>query len=133
MPVLRRLDDTLADNPKEKLEILKDKFFSQLPSTKLDNIENYTHPIALETLLIMDYKIIIVISQSGSNKIPGNNKIPNKILKCIGHLITPDLNQIFNSSLHLGYYPRHFRDLIIIVLCKPIRQKQKIYSLCKFY
>ena len=133
LPALRRPDDTLADDPKEKLEILKEKFFPQSPSAKLDDIENYTYPEALETPPITDRDIVTAISLSGSDKAPGSAGIPNRILKYIGHLITPDLNRIFNSSLHLGYYPRHFRDSITMVLRKPAGQEQKDYSLPKSY
>lgn len=100
----------MADDLKKKVEILKEKLFPQSPNAKLENIENYTHPKALEIPPITDREIIIAISQLGSDKAPRSNRIPNEILKYIGHLITPDLNQIFNSSLHLGYYPRHFQD-----------------------
>ena len=126
-------DNTLADNPKEKVEILKEKFFPQLPNAKLEDIENYTYPQALETSPITDREIMTAILPSRSDKAPGSNGIPYRILKCIRHLITPDLNRIFNSSLHLGYYLRHFRDLITIVLRKLARQEQKDYSLPKFY
>ena len=133
LPALRRPNDTLADDPKEKVEILKEKFFPQSPNAKLDDIENYTCLEALETPPITDRKIMTEISRLGSDKPPESDGIPNRILKCIGHLITLDLNRIFNSSLHLGYYPRHFQDLITIVLRKPARQEQKDYSLPKFY
>lgn len=81
----------------------------------------------------MDRKIMTAISRSELDKAPWSDGIPNRILKCIGHLITPDLNRIFNSSLHLGYYPRHFWDSITIVLRKPAGQEQKDYSLPKSY
>lgn len=107
---------------------MKEKFFPQSPNAKLDDIENYTYPEALETTPITDREIMTAISRSGSDKAPESDGMPNRILKCIGHLITPDLNRIFNSSLHLGYYPRHFRDSITIVLRKPVGQEQKDYS-----
>lgn len=133
LPALKRPHDTLADDPKEKVEILKEKFFLQLPNAKLDDIENYTYSKALEIPFIMDCEIMTAISRSELDKAPGSDRIPNRILKCISHLITPDLNRIFNFSLHLGYYPRHFWDSITIVFCKPVGQEQKDYSLLKSY
>lgn len=108
-------------------------FADELPNIKLDDIENYTYLEILETPPITDRKIMTAISWSGSDKARESNGIPNKILKCIRHLITPDLNLIFNFSLHLDYYPKHFRDSITIVLCKPAGQEQKGYSLPKSY
>lgn len=108
LPTLKRLNGILADNLKEKLQILKEKFFPQSPNAKLDDIENYTYPKALKISPITDRKIMIVILWLGSDKAPKSNEIPNRILKCIRYLITPDLNWIFNSSLYLDYYPRHF-------------------------
>lgn len=133
MPALRRPDDTLSDNSKQKVEILKEKFFLWLPNAKLDDIENNTYPKALETTPITDCEIMTAISRSKLDKAPRNNGIPDRILKCIGYLITPDLKRIFNSSLQLDYYLRHFQDLITIVLCKPAGQEQKDYFLPKSY
>ena len=133
LPALRRSDNTLADDPKVKMEILKEKFFPQPPNAKLDDIENYLYPEAIETLAITDREIMTAILRSRLYKAPGSDGIPNRIWRHIRHLITPDLNWIFNSSLHLGYYPKHFRNSITIVLRKPAEQDQKDYSLPKSY
>lgn len=64
-PTLKRPDNTLADNPKEKVEILKEKFFPQLPNIKSDNIDDYTYPKTLEISPITYREIMIAISWSG--------------------------------------------------------------------
>ena len=133
LQALRRSDNSLADDPKEKMEILKEKFFPQSPNAKLDDIENYFYPKAIETPAITDREIMTAISRSGLDKAPGSDGIPNRIWRHIGHLIIPDLNRIFNSSLHLNYYPKHFQNSITIVLRKPKGQDQKDYSLPKSY
>lgn len=43
----------------------------------------------------------------------------NQILKIALPLLLPYMLWLFNSSLHLGYYPRHFRNSITISLRKP--------------
>lgn len=54
-----------------------------------------------------------------SNKAPGEDGIPNRILKSIIDLILPYLDVIFNACLTVGYCPAHFRSSITIVLRKP--------------
>lgn len=46
------------------------------------------------------------------------NQIPNEVLKVIMPEIGSYLEQIFNDSLSLGYYPSHFKESIIIILRK---------------
>ncbi len=50
---------------------------------------------------------------------PGADKIPNQILKIALSLLLLYMLWLFNNSLHLGYYPHHFRDSITISLRKP--------------
>lgn len=50
---------------------------------------------------------------------PGADKIPNQILKIARSLLLLYMLWLFNNPLHLGYYPRHFRDSVTISLRKP--------------
>ena len=75
LPALRRSDNTSADDPKEKMAILKEKFFPQSPNAKLDDIENYLYPEAIETPAITDREIMTAISRSWLDKAPGSDGI----------------------------------------------------------
>lgn len=52
------------------------------------------------------------------NKAPELDQIPNKILKIIMPDISGHLEQIFNDSLSIGYYPAHFKESIVVILRK---------------
>ena len=56
--------------------------------------------------------ILMVIS----DKTPGEDGIPNRILKSIIDLILSYLDIIFNTCLIVGYCPAHFYSFIRIVL-----------------
>lgn len=65
-----------------------------------------------------------------SDKAPGEDGIPNHILKSIIDLILPYLDFIFNACLTVGYCPTHFRSSITIVLRKP---EKPDYTTAKAY
>lgn len=52
------------------------------------------------------------------NKAPGTDGITNNVLQKVLDLILPTLHQLFNASWRMGYFPRHFRQLITVVLRK---------------
>ncbi len=89
LPLLKRSDNILADDPKEKVKMLKETFFPRSPNARLDDIKNYCYPEALKTSPITDQEIITAIVRSGSDKAPGSDGIPNRVLKYMGPLITP--------------------------------------------
>lgn len=65
-----------------------------------------------------------------SDKAPGEDGIPNRILKSIIDLILPYLYVIFNACLSTGYCPTHFRSSITVVLRKPGKPD---YTITKAY
>lgn len=61
LPAFRRPENSLTDDPREKIEILKQKIFPESLNEKLDSIENYIYPEAIETPPITDREIMAVI------------------------------------------------------------------------
>ncbi len=52
------------------------------------------------------------------SKAPELDQIPNEVLKLIMPQINSHLEQIFNDSFLIGYYPAYFKESIIIILRK---------------
>jgi retron-type reverse transcriptase len=54
-----------------------------------------------------------------SDKAPGEDQIPNRILKVAQESLVPILTTVFNSSLDLQYCPKAFKKSITVSLRKP--------------
>ncbi len=91
-----------------KAECLAKSFFPQVPSIDLEDIGLTVHPDPVAFLIIEIKEIPKAILKFPSQSAPGTDNIPNKILKTGLLLIIPCLPWLFNSSLNLGYCPRHF-------------------------
>lgn len=116
---MKRQDGTKVFTRTAKAECLAESFFPQVPNTDLEDIGHtaYPDPVAFPTIEIEEIQKAIL--KFPSQSAPGTDNIPNKILKAGLPLIPPCFHWLFNSSLNLGYYPRHFRDSITISLRKP--------------
>ena len=60
-----------------------------------------------------------VLQKVSAKKAPGPDKILNGILQLLGPTLIQELTRVFNSCLRLGYYPKHFRVSITVILQKP--------------
>ena len=107
-PYIKRQDGTKVFIRITKAEGLAKSFLPQVPNTNLEDISHKAHPDPVAYLTIDIKEIQKAILKFPSQSAPGTDNIPKKILKNGLLLITPSLYWLFNSSLNLGYCPRHF-------------------------
>ena len=70
-------------------------------------------------MLITEHEVHTAIQMVLPNKAPGEDQIPNRILKVAQKSLVPILTIVFNSSLDMQYYPNTFKRSIIVALQKP--------------
>lgn len=94
------------------------QFFPPPPNADLSNTQGFEYEQGFDTGNITMHEIRQLILLAISNKAPGEDEIPNRILKSIIGLILPYLYIIFNACLSTGYCPTHFCLSITVVLQK---------------
>ncbi len=105
---------------KAKAEILLNWFFLLPLTVDLSDIEilpNYLP--SYHTGKITVHEICSTILGSISKKAPGEDGIPNLILKLLIDSLLPHLYRIFNKCLDTGFCPIHFWSSITVVFRKP--------------
>ena len=121
MPALHSHPPRMPEScPKAKAEILINRFFP--PPSTVDLFDIKTPPNYLpsyHTGKITVHEIRSTILGSISKKVPGEDGIPNLVLKILIDSLLPHLYQIFNKCLDTGFCPTHFRSSITVVLRKP--------------
>ena len=117
-------------DPVRKAQILLNQFFPPPPDADLSDTHNFEYEQGFDTGDITTHEIRQSILTAISDKAPGEDGIPNRILKSIIDLILPYLSIIFNACLSTGYCPTHFRSSITIVLRKPGKPD---YTIAKAY
>ncbi len=115
---IQRLDRSYAIEPKEKIEELKNALLPAPYSADLSDLVNFEYPNDLPLSRITQKEILQTGKYLQMNKAPGSDQILNEVLKVIRPQISSHLEQIFNDSFSIGYYPAHFKEAIIIILRK---------------
>lgn len=121
MPALHSYPSRMLEScPKAKAKILINRFFLPLPAVDLSDIETPPNYLpSYHTGKITVHEIRSIILGSISKKAPGEDGIPNLILKLFIDSLLPHLYQIFNKCLDTGFCPTHLRISITVVLRKP--------------
>jgi len=70
------------------------------------------------------------IAKSKPHKAPGNNGIPNIVLKESARILAPCLHKCLTASIQLSYSSRAWREWTTVVLRKPGKQD---YTIPKAY
>ena len=112
-------EDHRADSAEEKAELFLKTFFPPPTKASLEDIDSQEYPDPISLNPITRGEIKRAIEKAPLKKAPGNDAIPNQVLKLIYREIAPVLYTLFNSSLHLGYYPKAYKESITIILKKP--------------
>jgi endonuclease/exonuclease/phosphatase family metal-dependent hydrolase len=118
-PELVKPDGTLAQQPEEKAETLRQSFFPPPHQADISDINGFQYPPAIECPDITPQEIERAVRGAAPNKAPGTDGIPNAILHQTIGILLPYLHKLFNACLQRGYYPAHFKESITVVLRKP--------------
>lgn len=129
-PFLRKADGSMALTKKDRAQCLVDSFFPPPAAANLQNIAGTSYPEPISLPSITEEEIFQAVTNAAPNKAPGEDDIPNHIIKLALPTIMPALVWIFNSSITTGYCPKHFRESITVSLCKPNKPD---YSIPKAY
>ena len=117
-PPLVNADGTLETESARKVDLLRASFFSPPAQADLSEIPGTISPTPYQVPHITEPEIERAIRKAAPNKAPGPDGITNGILqKVLDHLL-PTLHRLFNASWTIGYFPRHFRESITVVLRK---------------
>ena len=84
----------------------------------MTNITRYRYLLLLLVPLISLPEIYRVILYTIPGKALGLDSLLNQVLQQVLPIIKLYLDYIFNQYLQVGYYPKHFYYLNIVVLCK---------------
>lgn len=104
----------------EKLGVLQETFFPKPPKADLSDTRGYIYPPAKgEWVPITEHAVRTAIQTAPPDKAPGEDQIPNRILKAAQELLVPVLTTVFNSSLNMQYCPKAFKKSITVALRKP--------------
>ena len=120
LPNIQRSDKSYVTKPKKKIEELKMVLLPASHSADLSDLVNFEYLNDLPLPQITQKEILQTGKDLRMNKAPGLDQIPNEVLKVIMPQISSRLEQIFNDSLLIGYYPEYFKESIIIILRKEI-------------
>ncbi len=101
-----------------KADLLCQSFFPRPPEPDLTDTEGYEYPPPITLPLITTREIREAIMKAPAKKAPGTDGIPNGILHRVLNQILPHLEHLFNACLRIGYYPKHFRKSITVVIRK---------------
>ena len=117
-------------DPVRKAQILLNQFFPPPSDADLSDTYNFEYEQSFDTGDITAHEIRQSILTAILEKAPGEDRIPNRILKSIIDLILLYLFIIFNACLSTGYCLNHFWSFITIILQKPGKPD---YTIAKAY
>ncbi|RFU25059.1 hypothetical protein B7463_g11279, partial [Scytalidium lignicola] len=119
-PDIQRKDKTMAEELQGKCEAFREVHFPKPPEANLEDIEGVRYPQSRgDWPEITEWEVTEALRYVPPDKAPGEDGIPNRVLKTVAEVIAPTLVQIFNASLRLGYCPEHFKKSVTVILRKP--------------
>jgi exonuclease III len=119
-PDIQKPDGTLADNTHEKAHALRQTFFPQPPEADLSDTHyfNYNRPAEAWTPIV-EHEVREALRMAPPDKAPGEDDIPNRLLKLATDNLAPILTVLFNKSMDMKYCPLQFKKSITVALRKP--------------
>lgn len=125
----RRIARTLA----EKEELLRARFYLTSTADISDIIDasfsDDTHTGELEVLdTVTPDNIIHCLAKTATNSSPGNDIIPNRLLKAYGYRFAKVYAPVVEAYLRLSYFPLRFRIARIVVIPKAGKPPNEVGS-----
>ena len=134
---IEKKNESLKNEAKKKLKILKKAFFSSSLIAQMKNTINYQYFTSHYTNRITYEKIHNVITKSSSYKASSSSSILNSILQLLMHEITSILLSLFNKCYDTEYCSKAFKNSITIILRKSknidSKKKSRDYQKSKSY
>ncbi|KAI0997925.1 hypothetical protein K3495_g10264 [Podosphaera aphanis] len=95
-------------------------FFPPPVAANIQDIAGTIYPDELHTVtrIITSAEIEEILGQLPSDKAPGPDGIPNRLLKNCKETLSKVLADLFNACLTHGYHPKGFKESTTIVLRK---------------
>ena len=119
-PDLIGTDGTVAEDLQSKCKMLQGVHFPKPPEADLTELDGYVYPRPKgDWVPVTEWEVSEAIRNSPPDKAPGDDQLPNRVLKAAATIITPSLTHLFNASLQLQHVPEHFKKSISVILRKP--------------
>ncbi len=119
-PDIQKADGSLAEDTSGKAEALRTVFFPKPPEADLTDISLYCYPISVETWVpITEWEVGEAMRDTPPDKAPGEDEIPNRVLKAAAETLRPIYTKLFNLSIQLQHCPARFKKSITVALRKP--------------
>ncbi|KAI0997728.1 hypothetical protein K3495_g10462 [Podosphaera aphanis] len=105
----------------DKARVMAQHFFPQPVQAEIQDIAGTIYPeeLAIIPSTITEAEVEEAIGKLPSDKAPGPDEIPNRLLKECRKTLSKALVELFNGCLSLGYHPTRFKESTTIVLRKP--------------
>lgn len=109
---------------------MADAFFPIPPPADLNDLTASEYCEKEQTSPIIKEEVTTSVTRLAKGKTAGPDEVPAEVLQAGLSVLLDHLLWLFNTSLLLGYYPKHFRKSTTVALKKPGKGD---YSLAKLY
>ena len=118
MPPLK-YGDQVAHTFEEKIDMLKEAFFSSSSSANLIDLQRFIYSASLKCLVtITEKEVLAALIRSRLDKASNSNEITNRLLAACKGTLTKLLTPLFQACATLKYHSRIFREAHTIALKK---------------
>lgn len=113
-----------AISTEEKVEIFYQECFPEPPRVDLSDIEGASYTHQLDNQPEANWEVTAeeqsnAIANTKPDKAPGDDSLPNRVIKLLASVIGEQLRRLFSACLKVGHHAEAFRRAITVVLRKP--------------
>jgi hypothetical protein len=110
----------VANTLVEKIEMLRELFFPQPIEADLSDIPSTVYPEPLTTRQeITHQEIQDALRWVASDRAPGEDQIPNRVLQKVQEWLIPRLLTVYNAALRNSYHPSGWKRAVTLAYRKP--------------
>jgi hypothetical protein len=118
-PTIRTANWHMAQDTVGKAAAFQAAFFPKPPEADLSDIEGFHYLEPKEFPRITEHEVREAIRSAPPDKAPGEDQLPNSVLKLASEALIPLITRVFNRSIDIGYCPAAFKRSVTVVLRKP--------------
>ena len=119
---LKKTDDSLTENDKEKADVLNEYFSSVFTKDSQENVPDFEYESSssnIEYVNVSRDQMLKALQKLNINKSPGPDKVNPRILKELANELAHPLSILFNKSMSEGKLPSQWK----VAEVKPIFKK----------